>query len=202
MAAPQSACCSLVQESLSKPLSPVIQQLHRYRTPQDWHPGASALKRTLWFCIGAPLLAARWLPGSAWRVLLLRGFGAQIGAGCRIKPGLRVKFPWRLQVGQACWLAEDAWIDNLAPVNLGDRVCLSQGAYLCTGNHDFRSPGFDLRLGSISVGSDAWIAARAVLAPGTRIGAGAVVALGALVSGSVPAGVIVRGNPAVVVGKR
>ena len=56
---------------------------------------------------------------------------------------------WRLQVGQACWLAEDAWLDNLAPISLGDRVCLSQGTYLCTGNHDFRSPGFDLRLGPI-----------------------------------------------------
>jgi putative colanic acid biosynthesis acetyltransferase WcaF len=148
------------------------------------------------------MLAARWWPGSAWRVGLLRAFGARIGPGCRIKPGLRVKFPWRLQLGRACWLAEDAWIDNLAPVTLGDRVCISQGAYLCTGNHDFRSPGFTLRLGPITVESDAWIAARAVLAPGTRIGAGAVVALAAVVSGNVPAGAIMRGNPAVVVGQR
>ena len=109
----------------------------------------------------------------------------------------------RLQVGQACWLAEDAWLDNLAPISLGDRVCLSQGTYLCTGNHNFRSPGFDLRLGPITIGPDAWIAApRAVLAPGTVIGAGAVVALGAVVSGTVPPGAIVRGNPAVVVGER
>ncbi|MFU8886763.1 MAG: hypothetical protein ACNA8O_15070 [Cyanobacteriota bacterium] len=72
----------------------------------------------------------------------------------------------RLQVGQACWLAEDAWPGNLAPISLGDRVCLSQGTVLCTGNHNFRSPGFDLRLGPITIGSDAWIAARAVLAPG------------------------------------
>jgi putative colanic acid biosynthesis acetyltransferase WcaF len=180
----------------------VKQQLHLYRTPADWHAGASLLVRTSWFCFGSPLLALRWLPGSSWRVSLLRAFGAQIGAGCRIKPGLRVKFPWRLQVGQACWLAEDAWIDNLAMVCLGDRVCLSQGTYLCTGNHDFRSPDFSLRLGPITIGSDAWIAARAVLAPGTRIGPGAVVALGAVVSGSVASGVIVRGNPAIVVGDR
>ena len=138
------------------------------------------LLRSLWFGLGSPLLSARWLPGSAWRVMLLRAFGAQIGSGCRLKPGLRVKFPWRLQVGQACWLAEDAWLDNLAPISLGDRVCLSQGAYLCTGNHNFRSPGFDLRLGPITIGPDAWIAARAVLASGADV----------------------RGNPAVVVGER
>jgi putative colanic acid biosynthesis acetyltransferase WcaF len=180
----------------------VIQQLNRYRTPPDWHPGAPVLIQALWFCLGTPLLAARWLPGSAWRVALLRGFGARIGAGCRLKPGLRVKFPWRLVVGDHCWLAEDAWIDNLAPVSLGDRVCLSQGVYLCTGNHDFRSPGFELRLGPITIGTGAWIAARAVLAPSTQIGSGAVVALGAVVSGPVPAGAIMRGNPAVVVGQR
>lgn len=180
----------------------MIQQLDHYRTPPDWHPGAPLLVQVLWFSLGAPLLAARWLPGFTWRVLLLRLFGARIGAGCRLKPGLRVKFPWRLQVGQACWLAEDAWLDNLAPISLGDRVCISQGAYLCTGNHDFRSPGFDLLLGPITIGSDAWIAARAVLAPGTRIGPGAVVALGAVVSGAVPAGAIMRGNPALVVGQR
>ena len=178
------------------------QQLHRYRPPSDWQPGAPWLVLTLWFCLGAPLLAARWLPGSPWRVALLRAFGARLGPGCRLKPGLRVKFPWRLQVGAACWLAEDAWLDNLAPITLGDCVCISQGAYLCTGNHDFRAPGFDLLLGPITVGSGAWIAARAVLAPGTRVGAGAVVALGAVVSGIVPEGAIVRGNPAVMVAQR
>jgi putative colanic acid biosynthesis acetyltransferase WcaF len=151
--------------------------------------------------IGKPLLASP-LPGTPWRKALLRTFGARLGAGGRIKPGLLVTFPWRLSIGDHCWLGEQLWIDNLAPVSLGDRVCLSQGAYLCTGNHDFRSPGFELRLGPITVGSNAWIAARAVLAPGCVIGTGAVVGLGAVVSGSVPAGAIVRGNPAVVVGER
>ena len=99
-------------------------------------------------------------------------------------------------------MAVDPKFDNLAPVTLGDRVCVSQGAYLCTGNHIFRSPGFALLLGPITIGDDAWIAARAVLAPNTQIGPGAVVALGAVVSGTVPAGAIVSGNPGVVVGQR
>jgi putative colanic acid biosynthesis acetyltransferase WcaF len=135
-------------------------------------------------------------------VFLLRGFGAHIGSGCRLKPGLRIKFPWRFRCGDHCWLGEDVWIDNLAPVRLGDRVCLSQGAYLCTGNHDFRSPEFGLRLGPVCVGSDAWIAARAVLAPGTGVGEGAVVGLGAVTGGEIAPGVILRGNPAVAVGLR
>ena len=180
----------------------MLQRLDRYSTPPGWHPGVPMPQQVLWFCIGSPLLSTRWLPGSAWRVLLLRSFGARIGPGCRIKPGLRVKFPWRLGVGEACWLAEDAWLDNLASITLGDRVCISQGAYLCTGNHDFRSPGFELRLGPITIGSDVWIAAGAVLAPGTRVGTCAVVALGAVVSGTVEPGVIMRGNPAVVAGQR
>lgn len=187
---------------LPAPTGPIRQDLAAYRTPPGWSPGRPLLVQLLWFSLGAPLLAARSLPGSAWRVGLLRLFGAQIGAGCRIKPGLRVKFPWRLRVGDHCWLGEAAWIDNLAPVELGDRVCLSQGVYLCTGNHDFRTASFDLRLAGITVGSDAWIAARAVLAPGTCIGRGAVVGLAAVVAGAVPAGALMRGNPAAIVGQR
>ena len=179
-----------------------IQRLDRYRLPADYSPGAPLACQLLWFCLGSPLLAARWLPGSAWRRWLLIGFGARLGRGCRLKPGLRVKFPWRLWAGAHCWLGEDVWIDNLAPVRLGDRVCLSQGAYLCTGNHDFRSPGFDLRPGAIELGDDVWVAAAAVLAPGTCLGPGTIAGLGAVVSGRWPAGVILRGNPAGVVGQR
>ena len=99
----------------------MIQQLDQYRTPPDWHPGAPLLVRTLWFCAGAPLLSARWLPGSTWRVALLRGFGARIGPACHLKPGLRVKFPWRLQLGAACWLAEDAIVRGKPAVLVGHR---------------------------------------------------------------------------------
>jgi putative colanic acid biosynthesis acetyltransferase WcaF len=179
-----------------------MQYLDQYKTPSDWDIGVAWPTLTLWFCFGAPLLSARWLPGSAWRIWLLRSFGSSIGHRCRIKPGLRVKYPWRLKVGDACWLAEDAWIDNPAVVSIGSRVCISQGAYLCTGNHNYRSPGFDLLLGPISVGCDVWIAARAVLSPGTCIGSGAVISIGAVVKGKIPSNSIVAGNPARILGWR
>ncbi|MCX5948703.1 MAG: WcaF family extracellular polysaccharide biosynthesis acetyltransferase [Cyanobacteria bacterium] len=180
----------------------ITQNLNQYRLPADFSPGRSRLVLSLWFVLGSPLLRASWLPGSAWRVQLLRRFGASLGRGCRLKPGLRVKFPWRLSCGDHCWLGEDVWIDNLASVTLGDRVCLSQGAYLCTGNHDYRSSDFGLRLGPITIGSDAWIGACAVLAPGTCVGEAAVVSLAAVASGIVPAATVVRGNPALPTGAR
>lgn len=180
---------------------PPLQDLAAYRLPEHWHPGAPLWCRALWLLLGEPLLAGP-LPGTPWRRALLRAFGARLGRGGRIKPRLRVKFPWRLEVGDHCWLGEGVWIDNLAPVRLGHRVCLSQGAYLCTGNHDFRSPAFSLRPGPIRIDDDAWVAARAVLAPGTHVGQGTVVGLGAVAAGSLPAGVVLRGNPAAVVGRR
>lgn len=180
----------------------VLQNLADYRLPPDWTPGASLWRQILWFMVGSPLVANRWLPGSPWRRQLLRAFGADVGSGCRIKPGVRVKFPWRLRVGAHCWLGEDAWIDNLAAVTLGDRVVLSQGAYLCTGNHNFRDPAFPLVVQPIVIGNDVWVGAKAVLAPGTVVGAGAVLALGAVVARTVPPRAVMRGNPAQVAGQR
>ena len=176
------------------------QLLQQYVPPADWNRG-SMLLRFGWFLLGKPLLAS-WLPGTAWRKQLLRLFGARLGRGGRVKPRVHITSPWMLRVGDHCWLGEDLWIDNLAPVVIGDQGRLSQGVYLRTGNHDYRSSTFDLRLGSITINDQVWIASKAVLAPGTQVEVGAVVVLGAVVSGVVPAGAIVRGNPAVVVGQR
>ena len=178
----------------------LVQRLDVYRGGLD--SGVSAwLRFATWYCLGRPLVSSA-LPGSFWRRWLLRLYGARLGIGGCIKPGVRITKPWNLVLGNYCWLGEDLWIDNLAPVRIGDHVCLSQGVYLCTGNHDYRRVTFDLRLGEITIDSQAWIAAKAVLAPGTHVGAAAVVGLGAVANGVIPAGAIVRGNPAVVVGQR
>jgi putative colanic acid biosynthesis acetyltransferase WcaF len=116
-----------------------------------------------------------------------------------IKPGVRVKYPWKLKMGNHCWLGEDSWIDNIAPVILGDNVCISQGAYLCTGSHDWRDPAFGLIALPISIEDGAWVAARASVAPGVVIGRCAVVGFGAVVTRDIPSREIHSGNPAVLV---
>lgn len=149
--------------------------------------GRSALVEFLWIVVQS-LFVRSFLPGSSHRCWLLKMFGARLGRGVVVKPGVRVKFPWRLSVGDYSWIGEDAWIDNLAPVTVGANCCLSQGAYLCTGNHDWSALTFDLRTGPISLEDGAWVAARATVGPGITVGRNAVVALGATVTEDVPAG--------------
>src|SRR5208282_4567902 len=158
--------------------------------------GRSFLVRAAWFLLGLPLLRSSVLSSSGFRRKLLRCFGAEMGQGVVIKPGVRVKFPWKLKMGNYCWIGEDCWIDNLAPVTLGDHVCISQGAYLCTGSHDWSDPAFGLITRPIQIHDGAWIAARVSVGPGTVIGQHAVVGFGSVVSGTVPPYEIHVGNPA------
>jgi putative colanic acid biosynthesis acetyltransferase WcaF len=176
-------------------------QLCHYQT-HDYVPGAPFWKQVLWFFIGDRLVRARWLPISYLKVFILRLFGATIGQGVRIKPGVRIKFPWRLTIGNYCWIGESAWLDNVAPIVLEDHVCISQGSYLCTGNHDWSDPNFQLKLGEIYLESGSWIAAQAVVAPGVRIGNGSILTLGSVATQSLEPMTIYAGNPAIAIKPR
>jgi putative colanic acid biosynthesis acetyltransferase WcaF len=132
----------------------------------------------------------------------LRLFGAQIGRGVRLKPGVRVKFPWRLVVGDHVWMGENAWIDNLALVQLDSNVCLSQKVYLCTGNHDWSDPAFQLKIAPIHIKEGSWIAAGAMVGPGVTVERGAVLTLGGVAVRSLNAMTIYAGNPAQAIKQR
>jgi putative colanic acid biosynthesis acetyltransferase WcaF len=162
----------------------------------EYVKGRSPIAIALWHFLGTPLLRSHWIPISAVKCSILRLFGAQVGRGVYIKPGVRVKFPWYLKVGDHCWIGEDAWIDNLCPVTIGSHVCVSQGAYLCTGNHDWTVPNMKLFLRPIELQDGCWVGARATICPGTRIATAAVVTAGSVASGEVPEYQIWSGNPA------
>ncbi len=163
----------------------------------SWYqPGRSRLWQAAWFFLGLPVLRSSLIPSSGLRVRLLRWFGARIGAGVVIKPSVNVKYPWNLVIGNCCWIGEACWIDNLSRVQIGDDVCLSQGSYLCTGNHDWKDPAFGLILAPIEVRDGAWVGAKATLMPGVVLGTGAIAAAGSVVSKSIPDFEIHAGNPA------
>jgi putative colanic acid biosynthesis acetyltransferase WcaF len=157
--------------------------------------GRSALVDALWL-VAQGLFFSSWIPGSAHRVVLLRLFGARIGKGVVIKPRVQVKFPWRLEIGDFSWLGEGAWIDNLAQVTIGAHCCISQGAYLCTGSHDWSSETFDLIVKPITIGQGAWLAASSVVGPGVTVGSGAVLTLSSAAVTDLQPGWIHSGVPA------
>jgi putative colanic acid biosynthesis acetyltransferase WcaF len=155
------------------------------------------LVRATWLLVEAaillnPAVTPYWL--KRW---VLRLFGAKIGAGVVIKPSVHIKYPWHLSVGDDAWLGERCWIDNFVQVSIGDNACISQGAYLCTGNHDWSDPHMDLVVKPITVGSGAWVGAFAKIAPGVRVGDRAVVSLGSVLSADAEPDGIYAGHPAV-----
>ena len=113
--------------------------------------------RILWVMF-FKLFVNSFIPGTAWRKFILRIFGAKIGKGGKFKPNIKITFPWRLVIGDYCWIGENVWIDNLALVSIGNRVCISQKVYICTGNHDFRTETFPLSLGPVYIKDNVWIA--------------------------------------------
>lgn len=146
-----------------------------------YSPGRGKWTCVLWYFASLLLVESGWLPISKFKVVLLRLFGADIGEGVTLKPHVKIKYPWRLKIGDHSWIGEQVWIDNLDQVTIGDHVCVSQGAYFCTGSHDHRSPTFELRTRPISVGDGAWIACKTTLLGGASVGCLQIISAGEVV---------------------
>ncbi|MCK5208406.1 MAG: colanic acid biosynthesis acetyltransferase WcaF, partial [Cyclobacteriaceae bacterium] len=95
----------------------------------SWYsPKAGWIKRTLWHFTNHLIFNNGLFPFSSVKILILRLFGAKVRSGVNIKPSVNIKYPWLLKVGENTWIGENVWIDNLTSVEIGNNVCLSQGA--------------------------------------------------------------------------
>lgn len=184
---------SSTQVAASTP-SPTV-DLSRYDR-RGYLPGRGRLVRALWYLCNATLFASWLLPLSGPKRRLLRMFGAKIGRGVVIKPRVNIKYPWRLQVGDYCWIGEGTWIDNLVDVTCGHDVCLSQGAYLVTGNHDYKDRRFGFMGSPIILEDGSWIGAFAVLCPGSRLARNSILTVKSVLRGETAPDGIYSGNPA------
>ncbi len=134
--------------------------------------------------------------------MLLRFFGAKVGTGVVIKPKVRIKNPWRLIVGNYCWIGEDVWIDNIENVSIGNNVCLSQGAILLTGNHDYSKSDFPPKYEKIIIEDGVWICAKAIVCPGVVCKSHAVLTVNSVATKDLEEMRIYTGNPAVFIRDR
>lgn len=166
---------------------------------QSFDRGASLLTECLWLIVKTVFFVNTLPWPSNLKATLLRLFGAKIGNSLIIRTRVNITMPWRLTVGDYVWIGEGVTILSLAPVTLGNDVCISQEAYLCTGSHDYKSESFDLKCSSITIHDSVWVALRAVILPGSEINSGVVVAAGSVVSGKLDEPGVYRGNPAMMI---
>ena len=149
----------------------------------------------LWYLVKCVLFLTPLPFPLALKRSVLRGFGARVGHGVVIKPRVNIHFPWKLTIGNHAWIGEEVFILNFEPVSIGAQCCLSQRAFLCTGNHDYRSPDMRYRNRPITIADGAWIGAQTFVAPGITVGSEAVITAGSVVTTDLPAGMVCGGNP-------
>ena len=162
----------------------------------DFDRGAGKVKEAMWVIVRTlffELLPGKWYGLKRW---MLRCFGAKIGRGVVVKPGARISFPWKLTVGDHVWVGEDSWLLNLAPIVIEDHVAIAHRVFICTGNHDYTSPRFDLIVKSIRIQRGAWLTAGSMVAPGVTVGEHAVLCMGSVATSDLEPYGIYRGNPA------
>jgi putative colanic acid biosynthesis acetyltransferase WcaF len=167
-----------------------------------YNPGGSSLKRVLWYFVNVLFFMNPLNPISSVKVKLLRCFGAKIGKGVVIKPSVNIKYPWNLSIGDYTWIGENVWIDNLVQVTIGSDVCVSQGAMLLCGNHNYKKSTFDLMVGKIVLEDGCWVGAQSVVCPGVTLHSHAVLGVASVANKNLDAYTIYQGNPAHMVRKR
>lgn len=179
------------------------QKIDLSRYDNSWYYiGARRMKIVLWYFTNVLLMKNPLIPLVGIKVKVLRMFGAKIGNGVVIKPSVNIKYPWNLEIEDHVWIGENVWIDNLAKVTIGSNVCISQGAMLLCGNHNYKKSTFDLMIGEIHLCGGAWIGAQSVVCPHVTVHSHAVLSVGSVARHDLEPYSIYQGNPAVKIRKR
>jgi putative colanic acid biosynthesis acetyltransferase WcaF len=169
--------------------------LSSYNNDNFFH-GRSILIRFLWIVVSRIFFETVIPFPSYLKSKLLVLFGAKIGKGLVIKPSIKIKQPWFLEIGDHCWIGERVWIDNLVRVKLASNVCLSQGVYLLTGNHNYKKSSFDLMTSEINIEDGVWLGAKCMVGPGVNCYSHSLLTAGSITFKNLDAYCIYEGNPA------
>ncbi len=174
--------------------------LHSYKS--NYQHKRPLVVQISWYLISMTIFQTSCVPFYPLKIGLLRMYGSKIGRGLVNKPKVYIKYPWLLEIGDDVWIGEGVRIDNLALVSIGSNVCISQNAFLLTGNHDYSTSGFDLTIGQIIIENEVWVGASVVVCPKAHLSLGTVISVGSVVSGNTIVNQVYRGNPAVPIRSR
>lgn len=164
--------------------------------------GASKVKEMLWYVTKVVFFLSAIPYPSKFKVFLLKSFGAKVGKGLVIKPRVNIHFPWKLIVGDNCWIGEEVFLLNFELLTIGNNVCISQKVFVCGGNHDYKDPTMPYRNGVIVLEDGSWVGASSFVGPNVKIGINTIVSVGSVVTKSLPENGVFSGNPLQLVKER
>lgn len=142
------------------------------------------------------------IPFHAVRQWYLRRFGMFIGRKVALLRGSTVISPANIRIGDGCTIGFQCFLGGEGGLTIGDNVNISSFSAILGGYHDIHDPTFRSVLKPVVIEDHAWLATRCVVTAGVRIGRGAVVAAGAVVTRDVPPYCVVGGVPARKIGER
>lgn len=136
------------------------------------------------------------------RALFSQITGKEVDDGFGLFPPFYTDFGWNIRVGKGVFINSGCHFQDQGGITIGDGALIGHNVVLATINHNFDPTHRGDNLPApIIIGKRVWIGANATVLPGVKIGDGAVVAAGAVVTKDVPPCTIVGGVPARIIRK-
>ena len=145
---------------------------------------------------------AGFIPSHIIRKFIYRCAGVKIGRKSYIHMGAQFFYPAGVRIGRNTIIGQGVFLDGRDKLQIGDHVDIASEVMVYNSEHDINAEDFHATVAPVAIGDYVFIGPRAVILPGVKIGKGAVIAAGAVVTEDVPEYAIVGGVPAKVIGER
>lgn len=182
---------------------PIADKTGKYLTPQEF--SKKVVNRfhsiALEFEIFVLHLAG-YIPSHNLRRFFYRLGGIKIGKGSVIHMKARFYDPKNITVGEDSIIGEGVVLDGRDKLVIGNHVDLATEVMIYNSEHDIENENFTARSAPVYIEDYVFIGPRAIILPGIKIGRGAVVGAGAVVTKDVPPHAVVGGVPAKIIGER
>jgi acetyltransferase-like isoleucine patch superfamily enzyme len=142
------------------------------------------------------------IPSHTLRKIFYKMFGLKIGKRSTIYGGAEIRHAHRIKIGDNTIIGHNAILDGRGGLEIGNNVNFSTGVWVWTLQHDKDDPYFRTNSGKVIIEDYVWVSCRTIILPNVRIGKGAVVCAGAVVTKDVEDYSIVGGVPAKKIGER
>lgn len=142
------------------------------------------------------------LPSKTLRNRLIRLCGVKASKNVMFHPCFSVRNPRGLVIEDGVNVGPRCLLDARKGLTIHSNAVIAYEAIIWSLNHDYNDIYFCGKGAPTEIGAFAWICSRSIIMPGVKIGEGAIVASGAIVTKDVPPYAIVAGIPAKIIGQR